>query len=126
MYFVSRPMKIVTFLSKNGYLPKRVVDFPRERDTLLNKIMEIVEDSDEQSYNNNGKPWKSNRILRLNPFSFFFLFSPFFRFFPFFHFLIFSCFSFSLFIFSEEKCFFFPFFLYFFQICFIAGISIRV
>ena len=30
--FVSRPMKIVTFLRKNDYLTKRVVDFPRERD----------------------------------------------------------------------------------------------
>ena len=56
--FVSRPMNIVTFLKK-GDLPKRVVDFPRERDTFRNKIMEIVEDFDEQSYNNNGKPWKS-------------------------------------------------------------------
>ena len=42
--FVSRPMKIVTFLMKNGDPAKRVVDFPRERDTLRNKIMEIVED----------------------------------------------------------------------------------
>ena len=42
--FVSRPMKIVTFLRKNDYSPKRVVDFPRERDTFRNKIMEIVED----------------------------------------------------------------------------------
>ena len=50
--FVSRPMKIVTFLKKNGYLPKRVVDFPLERDTFRNKIMEIVEDFDEKSYNN--------------------------------------------------------------------------
>ena len=57
--FVSRPMKIVTFLWKNGYHPKRVVDFPLERDTFRNKIMEIVEDFDEKSYNNNGKPWKS-------------------------------------------------------------------
>ena len=32
--FVSRPMKIVTFLLKNGDLPKRVVDFLRERDTV--------------------------------------------------------------------------------------------
>ena len=64
--FVSRPMKIVTFLRKNDYLPKRVVDFPLERDTFRNKIMEIVEDFDEQSYNN-GKPWKSSRILRVNP-----------------------------------------------------------
>ena len=57
--FVSRPMKIVTFLRKNGESPKRVVDFPRERDTFRNKIMEIVKDFDEKSYNNNGKPWKS-------------------------------------------------------------------
>ena len=80
--FVSRPMKIVTFLRKNDYTPKRVVDFPRERDTFRNKIMEIVVDFDEKSYNNNGKPWKSSRILRVNPmFSFSFLFyhfSPFF------------------------------------------------
>ena len=41
---VSRPMKIVTFLKKNGYHPKRVVDFPLERDTFRNKILEIVED----------------------------------------------------------------------------------
>ena len=84
--FVSRPMKIATFPRKNDYLPKRVVDFPRERDTFRNKIMEIVEDFDEQSYNNNGKPWKSSRILRVNPmfFSFFFLFSLFSSIFSFF------------------------------------------
>ena len=68
-------MKIVTFLRNNGETPKRVVDFPLERDTFRNKIMEIVEDFDEKSYNNNGKPWESSRILRVNPFfSFFFLF----------------------------------------------------
>ena len=80
--FVSRPMKIVTFLRKNDYSPKRVVDFPLERDTFRNKIMEIVEDFDEKSYNNNGKPWKSLRILRLNPF---FIFLHVFHFFIFFH-----------------------------------------
>ena len=57
--FVSRPMKIVTFLLKNGETPKRVVDFHWERDTFRNKIMEIVKDLYEESYNNNGKPWKS-------------------------------------------------------------------
>ena len=88
--FVSRPMKIVTFLRKNNYCPKRVVDFPLERDTFRNKIMEIVEDFDEKSYNNNGKSLKSSRILRVNPFfSFFFLFSSFFYIFRFFHFFIF-------------------------------------
>ena len=55
-------MKIVTFLLKNGDLPKRVVDFPLERDTFLNKIMEIVDD---KNYNNDGKPWKSSRSLRV-------------------------------------------------------------
>ena len=46
--FVSRPMKIATFLRKNDYPPKRVVHFLRERDTFRNKIMEIVEDFDEK------------------------------------------------------------------------------
>ena len=57
--FVSRPMKIVTFLRKNGETPKRVVHFLLERDTFRNKIMEFVAHFDEKSYNNNGKPWKS-------------------------------------------------------------------
>ena len=113
-------MKIVTFLRKNGGLPKRVVDILRERDTFRNKIMAIVEDFDEQSYNNNGKPWKSSRILRVNhlfsffivhqffhfSFVFFFFFSffvvfifPFFRSFHFLHFLIFSFFFSFLFFF---------------------------
>ena len=48
--------------------------------------MEIVEDFDEKSYNNNGRPWKSSRILRVNPnffifLSFFIIFLPFFVFF---------------------------------------------
>ena len=116
--FVSRPMKIATFLRKNDYPPKRVVDFPRERDTFRNKIMEIVEDFDERCYNNNGKPWKSSRILRVNPFfhfSFFFhSFTPFFfvfffHFSIFFHVSIFSIFSFS-FIFFHFLSFSFMFF----------------
>ena len=45
--FVSRAVKIVTFPRKNDY-PKRVVDFPRERDTFRNTIMEIVQDFDEK------------------------------------------------------------------------------
>ena len=40
--------------------------------------MEIVEDFDEQSYNNNGKPWKLSRILRVKPnFFIFVIFSSF-------------------------------------------------
>ena len=86
--FVSRPMKIVTFLRKNDYTPKWVVDFLLERDTFRNKIMEIVEDFDEKSYNNNGKAWKSSRILRVNPIFFIFLsFSSFFFIFSFFFFI---------------------------------------
>ena len=108
--FVFRPMKIVTFLRKNDYTPKRVVDFPRERDTFRNKSMEIVEDFDKKSYNNNGKLWKSSRILRVNPI--FFIFLSFFiislLFFSFFFmFLIFSFFFiFHFFIFFEFFLFF--------------------
>ena len=75
--FVSRPMKIVTILPKNGDSPKRVVDFPRERDTFRNKIMEIVKDFACES-----------KFLHLSFSSFFFIFlfsSIFFHF----HFLIF-------------------------------------
>ena len=43
---VSRPMKIVTFLREDGETPKRVVDFPRERDTFRNKIVALVEHFD--------------------------------------------------------------------------------
>ena len=41
-------MKIVTFLRENADPAKRVVDFPRDRDTFRNKIMEIVKDFDEK------------------------------------------------------------------------------
>ena len=121
--FVSRPMKIVTFLRKNGDLPKRVVNFPRERSTFRNKIMEIVEDFDDKSHNNNGKPWTSSRILCVNPFfSFFFLFSSFFISFTFslhhfFHYFFFSFFHFFIslisFTFSFLSFFIFFHFLHF-------------
>ena len=45
--FVSRPMKIAPFHRENGETQKRVVDFPRERDTFRNN-MEKVEDFDEK------------------------------------------------------------------------------
>ena len=130
---VSRPMKFITLLRKNGETPKRVVDFLRERDTFRSKIKEIVEDFDEKSYNNNGETWKSSRILRVNPFFFifsfffssfffnfcfffliffiFFIFFIFSFFFVFFHFFIFSFFSHFL------SCSFF-FFLFLFLLCF--------
>ena len=41
-------MKIVTSLRKNDYSPKRVFDFPLERDTFRIKLTEIVEDFDEK------------------------------------------------------------------------------
>ena len=103
--FVSHPMKIVTFLRKTGDSAKRVVDFPQERDTFRNKTMEIVEDFDEKSYNNNCKPCKLSKIFSVNPnffifLSLFIIVSPFFRFFvfPFFHFFIFMFFIFSVFL----------------------------
>ena len=109
-------MKIVTFLLKNADFPKRVVDFPREKDTFRNKIMEIVEDFDEKSYNNNGKPWKSSRILRVNPIflnflSFFIIFlNFFFKKISFFSFFIFFRFFIFFFIFSFLKKLLFIFF----------------
>ena len=108
VFFVARPMKIVTFLPKNDYSPKRFVDSPRERDTFRNKILEIVEDFDEKSYNNNGTPWKSSRILRVSPHFFIFLsFSSFFSIFHCFHFFI--CFPFfSFFSFFQFSFFIFP------------------
>ena len=112
------------FSSEQRDPAKRVVDFPLERDTFRSKIMEIVKDFDEKSYNNNGKSWKSSRILRMNPFkkfSFFFHhFSSFFHFLiysfshffekkiiSFFHFFIFSFFHFFIFF---KFSFFFIFF----------------
>ena len=44
----------------------------------------IIEDFAEKSYNNNGKPWKSSRILRMKPI--FHSSSVFFSFLHFFHF----------------------------------------
>ena len=54
--FVSRPVKIVTFLRKDGDLPKRVVDFHRERDTFRQEIIEIVEDFDEKVTTTTANP----------------------------------------------------------------------
>ena len=97
MCFVSRPMKIVTFLRKNGETPKRVVDFHLERHTFRNKIMEIVEDFACES-----------KFIHLS--SFFSSFSSFSSFFHFFIFFIFSFFSFFHFLsFSLSFFFFFSF-----------------
>ena len=79
--------------------------------------MEIVEDISEKNYNNNGEPWKSSRILRVNPnlfifLSFFIIFLHFFRFLHFFIFSFFLIFSFSFF-FSFFHFSLFSFFLIF-------------
>ena len=97
--FVSRPMKIVTFLRKNADPQNGWLIFHgKERDTFRNKTMDIAEDFDEKSYNNNGKPWKSSTILRVNPnlfiFSFFIIFLHFFVFFLLFIFSVFFIYSF--------------------------------
>ena len=119
--FVSRPMKIVTFLGKNGDLPKRVVDFLLERDTFRNKIMEIVEDFDETVTATTANPGNRRGFCVRSPkpvksfFLFFFFFHFFiFVFFSFFNFsfsfpFLFSFFLFPFFIFCffQEKCFFF-------------------
>ena len=98
-------MKIITFFFFGKTLtPKRVVDFPWERVTFRNKIMEIVEDFDEKSYNDNGKPWESSRILRMNPNSFDFL-----SFFPSFFFFFFSWIFFFFSLFLKKKVFLYLF-----------------
>ena len=83
MCFCSRPMKIGTFFGKtvtsqNGLLifssGKRHI--PKQKSWKSSRI------STTNSYNNNGEPWKSSRILRVKP-----------------NFLIFHCSSFSHFSF---------------------------
>ena len=61
-FFVSRPMKLPLFLRKTVTTN---VDFSLRKTHSENKIMDIVEDFVEKSYNNNGKPWKSSGILRV-------------------------------------------------------------
>ena len=74
--------------------------------------MEIVEDFDEKSYNNNGKPQKSSRILRVNPNFFIFLS----LFIIFLHFAFFFIISFFL---HFSSCFFiFHFFSFVFLFLF--------
>ena len=107
--FESRPMKIAAFLRKNGYTPKRVVDFPLERDTFRNKIMEVVEDFACEA--------KFLHFFIFHHFSFFFIYS----FCSFFLSLPFSIFSlFSFFDFFDVSSFsslyiFFPSFFFFFS-----------
>ena len=80
-------MKIVTFLRKNDYTPKRVVDFLLEKDTFRKQLMEIVKDFVEQIYNNNGKPCVETNTSEIFKDSAFFSFSFFFLIF---HFPMFS------------------------------------
>ena len=109
-------MKIATFLWKNGDPAKRVVDFPREGDTYRNKIMEIVENFDEKSYNNNGKHWKSSRILRVKQHYFIFSLFTTVRHFPTYFTLpiFFTFFTLTFPHFPISRHFFhFPFFIFF-------------
>ena len=82
------------------------------------KTLEIVEDFDERNYNNNGKPWKSSRILRAKPN--FFIFSLFIIFlhFSFSHFFMFRSSHFPFFPFSFFFLFFFLFFSFFLFVLF--------
>ena len=110
---------------------KTATNFLGRRDTFRNKIMENVEDFDEKSYNNNGKPWNSSRDFACEAnflhFSVFIIFlhsslSHFFIF-RFFHFSIFLhffiCFSFLYFsnvfhFFHFSSFLFFPHFSFIF------------
>ena len=56
--------------------------------------MEIVDDFDEKSYNNNNKPWKSSGILRVKSNFIIFSFFHVFHFFVFFYFIFFMFFIF--------------------------------
>ena len=90
--FVSRPMKIVIFLRKNGGLPKLVVDFLLKN--TFRKNMEIVEDFSCEDKN----PLKSFEIS---------LFSS-----VFFIFLHFSSLLFIFFLFHHFSSFFIIFFMF--------------
>ena len=92
---------------KNDYTPKRVVDFPRERDTFRNTIMEIVEDF----------ACESNFFVFLS-FFIIFLHFFFFSFFSFFHFFIFFIFSHIFSFISFFHFFHFLFFPFFFNFSF--------
>ena len=64
--FVQRPIENCHFSTENADLPKKLVgDFLGEKHIPNKKIMEIFNDFVEKSYNNNGNPWKSSRILRV-------------------------------------------------------------
>ena len=112
--FVSRPMKLSLFIGKtltpkNGLLIFLWKETHSETKSWNSSRISTT------SYNNNGNPWKSSRILRVNPNLFIFLslfhhLSPFlfvFFFFLHFHFLI--LFIFSIFHFSSFSLFFFSF-----------------
>ena len=131
LIFFGKMCVFVSRLRKNGDLPKRIVDFLREKDTFRNKIMEIVEDFDEKSYNNNSKHWKSARICRVKP-NFFifhhcssFFFILLFLIFSFFRFL-FHCFRVFLFFVFFLNYVFFHFFTFFSFFLFFIRFSIFV
>ena len=96
--FVSRPMKIVTFLRKKRLHPQNGLFIFLGKETHSEtKSWKSSRILTKKSYKNNGKPWKSSRILRVNPN--FFIFSLFIIF-CFFRFFSFSSFFFIFFHFS--------------------------
>ena len=89
--FVSRPMKIVTFLQKTVRPQNWLLIFfwkETHSETQSWKPSRIST----KSYNNNGKSWKSSRILRVKPNFFIFLMFHHFSSFLFSHLNIFSLF----------------------------------
>ena len=129
--FVSRSMKIATFLRKNGDFQNGLLIFFWKKTHSETKSWKSSRISTKKSYNNNGKPWKSSRLLRVRPNFFIFLsffiiflhffvvFSSFFLIFPFFHFFHFFMFRF-FFLFLFSSCFFI--FLHFFVLFFFSGL----
>ena len=93
--FVSRPMKIVTFLRKKVTPQNGLLIFLCKETHSETKSWKSSRIFDEKSYNNNGKPWKSSRILCVNL--------------NFFIFLSFSSFSFSFLQFLPVSFSFFQF-----------------
>ena len=66
MCLLDKSHNIDTFLHKNGETSKFVVDILLDRNTFL-KNTESVDVFVEQFHNNNDKPMKTSRILRVKP-----------------------------------------------------------
>ena len=87
-----------------GETPKLVVVFLRENTYFENESLKSSGSSFKKSYNNNGKPWKSLRILRVKPKTLE-IFGDFSFVFCFFFFFFFAFCRFFCFVFSKKKSF---------------------